>query len=244
MKNNNFAVQSINLLANQVREVQLSSGNVAIVKNPSSTNIVYLGFKNTLSATDYETIANINGFGVLAKPGPLGKVYLLASSPVTVEVRETFDPDPLKFYQTLVSAGLVSQISVTSTVGLKPSDLNIDVSKNLGVVNNRTQTTIKTHNNASIPASGNNISGWYDTQGYDQIAINLLNDASADCSVDLYWSTDGITIHGNNGSVIPTGAKSYESGITDTKARYVKVRVNNRDSVSAHTFNVWAYLKN
>jgi hypothetical protein len=75
----------------------------------------------------------------------------------------------------------------------------------------RATSTIVTHNAASIAANTSSIpSTWIDTQDpnnpFTECDITLLNDAAtANSSLDLYWSNDGTTIHGINTGVIPAG---------------------------------------
>lgn len=127
---------------------------------------------------------------------------------------------------------------------VNPAD-SVDSSGNQGIaVNKRNQNTIQTHTGVSVAANGNNMqTNWMDCNGFDKIAVTLLNDASASCSADVYWSNDGVNIHGSTPNVIASGVKTYASGITDLQARYAKVRLNNGDTTNPHIMNAWAFLK-
>jgi hypothetical protein len=111
------------------------------------------------------------------------------------------------------------------------------------VLTGRNAKTIQTHNAVSVPLSGNSLqSSWMDLSGYYEISVNMLNDAGAVCSADLYWSTDGINIQGTDQNIVASSSKSYGSGNTKIKARYAKVRVVNGDAGAAHTMSAWVYL--
>jgi hypothetical protein len=109
-------------------------------------------------------------------------------------------------------------------------------------IQSRLASTIQTHTGSTIAPSGNALSSWVDCDGFDKVAINLLNDAAASCSVDFYWSTDGVNNQGYEPTIIPSTVQQYRSGVADVKARYLRVRVNNGDA-APHTFNTWIYLK-
>jgi hypothetical protein len=112
-------------------------------------------------------------------------------------------------------------------------------------VQSRLQTTIQTHNAVNIPLSGNSYGNntWMDCDGFDKIAITLLNDAVANNDVDVFFSNDGVSIHAQERLTLSAVSTQYRDGITDTKARYFKIRVSNNDATLAHTMSAWAYLK-
>jgi len=110
-------------------------------------------------------------------------------------------------------------------------------------VQSHLQTTIQTHNAVSIALSSNSPSAWFDTDGFDKIALTLLNDAGTTNSGDILWSNDGATQQGIDLVVLPSNTNQYKTAIIDTRARYFKLRLNNGDAALAHTMSAWAYLK-
>ncbi len=106
----------------------------------------------------------------------------------------------------------------------------------------RKQTTIQTHNAVSIAAGAISIGSWIDCNGFDKLAITLLNDATTSSQVHVYWSNDGVNNQGYDEAVVANNTISLKAGITDVKARYARLYVHNGDTV-AHTMSAWAYLK-
>jgi hypothetical protein len=104
----------------------------------------------------------------------------------------------------------------------------------------RLQTTIQTHNAVSVAASAWSSSAWIDMDGFDRVAITMLNDASTTSSITIDWSNDGTTIHGNESAGNDT--KKQRAVEYAIKARYARINLNNGDTV-AHTMSAWAYLK-
>jgi hypothetical protein len=110
-------------------------------------------------------------------------------------------------------------------------------------VQSRLQTTIQTHNAVSVAATtGTSDSSWIDTDGFNELAITLMNDATTNSSADLYWSHDGSSIHGVEANFIPSDGIQKKVANTITKARYMKLHIFNTDAAS-HTMSAWAYLK-
>jgi hypothetical protein len=104
--------------------------------------------------------------------------------------------------------------------------------------------TVQTHSAVSIALSAWNTSAtWIDCDGFDKIALTLLNDAATGSTVNVLWSHDGVTQQGEDSSVITTGNLIRKAGVTDVKARYAKVSINNADATAAHVMSAWAYLK-
>lgn len=115
------------------------------------------------------------------------------------------------------------------------SVLAIDVQSHL-------QTTIQTHNAVSIATQTASVqTSWIDCDGFDKVAITLLNDAALSARVDVYWSNDGSTQHGYETAIVASSTQQ-KAGIIDTKARYLKLAPVNLDAAS-HTMSAWAYLK-
>ncbi|AGK52041.1 hypothetical protein [Bacillus sp. 1NLA3E] len=109
----------------------------------------------------------------------------------------------------------------------------------------RKQTTMQTHNAVSVPANNTSMGTWIDTDGYTDIGLTLIQDATSISDVRIYWSNDNSTIQGAE-TVIASGNPTYantRAGLTSTKARYAKIGITNGDATNPHTMSVWAYLK-
>jgi hypothetical protein len=105
------------------------------------------------------------------------------------------------------------------------------------------QTTIQTHNAVSVAANGGSSSSvFYDTNGFDKIAVTVLNDAGTTSQVDVQWSNDGTNWHATE-TIIASGTSQRKSGSMDTRARYVRAVLYNQDTSAAHVMSAWLYLK-
>lgn len=134
-------------------------------------------------------------------------------------------------------AGTDSQSTGALGVNVKQSDAIVPVD-----IQNRLASTIQTHAGVAVAGSGSASQASYmDCDGFDKVAITLLNDASLASSANILWSNDGTTNHGSE-TVIVSGPTSIKAGVTDIKARYAKVQVVNGDT-AVHTMSAWAYLK-
>jgi len=105
------------------------------------------------------------------------------------------------------------------------------------------QQTIQTHNQESVALSSTKAGPWIDTNGFSEIAITFLNDATASSSGDIRWSHDGVTYHSADFTVIPSSTVSRKSALVPTKARYASLVLSNADSTAAHVMSAWFYLK-
>jgi hypothetical protein len=108
-------------------------------------------------------------------------------------------------------------------------------------IQSRLATTIQTHNAVSVATVSSSQSSWIDTDGFTDIAVSLLNDASFSCYVDIQWSSDGSTYQGLDSGVI-SGTLTRKSASVPTKMRYARIVAGNNDTVS-HTMSSFAYLK-
>jgi hypothetical protein len=125
-----------------------------------------------------------------------------------------------------------------SNVNVSSSDIIVPTDKQSGL-----QKTIQTHNAVSVALSSNSTSStWIDCDGFDKLAITLLNDAGTSSFANAYWSNDGVSTHGMD-TVIAASTQQQKAGVVDVKARYLKVLVGNSDATLAHTMSAWAYLK-
>lgn len=132
--------------------------------------------------------------------------------------------------------GLLTQLKDTLGVTIKGSEV-----MQAQDLQYRRSETIQTHTAVSITTNGWSNSAWLDSDGFDKVAVNLLNDASTSTEVRVEWSNDNATVHSYE---VIMGAQSLDkrTAITDTKLRYFRIAVKNGDAVS-HTMSAWAYLK-
>ena len=106
------------------------------------------------------------------------------------------------------------------------------------------QQTVQTHTGAMIaPGVWSTPSTWVDCAGFDNVALNMSNDATTATRVHMLWSNDGVTGIGTDYDVLPN-ASGYQtrSAIVGTKARYCKPSILNGDA-APHTMSAWVYLK-
>jgi hypothetical protein len=128
----------------------------------------------------------------------------------------------------------------SQTVQLVGSDASIPTD-----IQGHLQTMIQTHNAVSVAAAGTSIGAWFDTDGFNEIALLVKNDANlTSFSLEIQWSPDnGVTILGDS---IPTlfspGSSPYKQGLQGTLCRYARVIIANSDT-AAHTMSAWVYLK-
>jgi len=112
-----------------------------------------------------------------------------------------------------------------------------------GMVTARQATTIQTHNAVSVGASGssngNNV--YMDMSGFSDLALTVMLDAAVSHSAMIYWSHDGITLHGAE-PILTVSVTNNRSASTPIKAKFAKVAFNNADA-AAHTVSAWVYLK-
>lgn len=109
-------------------------------------------------------------------------------------------------------------------------------------IQGRYATTVQTHNAVSVAGGATSSSSWIDVSGYDKVGLTLKNDASTSSIGNVYWSHDGVTAHGYDNAVIASNTLAVKAGITDVKAKYMRIDIANLDTV-AHTMSAWAYLK-
>lgn len=122
----------------------------------------------------------------------------------------------------------------TSLVG---SDVQVPVD-----IQSRYSMTVATHAGTMIaPASWSLQATFLDCNGFSEIAATLLNDNTTSSSATVFWSNDGVAIHGEE-VIVATSSLNRKAGIVPIKARYAKITVNNADA-APHTISVWAYLK-
>jgi hypothetical protein len=153
-------------------------------------------------------------------------VYLIGGE---VKIADQAKPVEVTIAGADASGGSVNT-NLASTTIMQPVDIQSHYSQ-----------TIQTHAAAVVPPSSWNGPTWIDTNGFNEIAVSLLNDSATTSSISIEWSNDGTTKHGTE-SVAPNGAFKERVGSATTKARYAKVSIWNGDTI-AHTMSAWAYLK-
>jgi hypothetical protein len=105
----------------------------------------------------------------------------------------------------------------------------------------RKQKAIQTHAPAVVAANGTANGVYIDTDGYNEIAVTLTNDAATANQVHFHWSVDnGATL--NALEMMTTSTISSSAVIVPIKSRYVRVVLKNGDA-APHTMSAWAYLK-
>lgn len=179
--------RTVNLTANQIFELVMEdSVNTLLIRNPSSTVPVYIDLRRSIQAGDYETLAPVDGWGVLTRPHAFKFAYLLATQDVkNVRVYEIFTENPVITLPLMLRSTL-SDVNVTSTVGLKPGDLNLDAQKDL-------QVDVKTL--PSLPA-GANLIGTVDINSLPN--VNLAGVTGQKMSAG---AAGDITVKGSAGKV-------------------------------------------
>jgi hypothetical protein len=133
-------------------------------------------------------------------------------------------------FEPLHGSGNASDVKLTGSIIQQPVDIQ-----------SRLQTTIQTHNAVSVAASGFSASSWIDCEGFDKLAGTMMNDASTNSYVSVFWSNDGVNTHGNE-LVFSTNTLNLKYFETPIKSRYARLVIGNSDTV-AHTMSAWAYLK-
>ena len=102
-----------------------TEGNCVIVLNRDT--IVRFGE----SSGNYERTIKPNGVGVLIRPFPLNQVFIMSETDTTIKIIETKEDKITD--QFLHQHERPIDTNIVSTIGLKASDLNLDVNKNAGV---------------------------------------------------------------------------------------------------------------
>lgn len=120
--------------------------------------------------------------------------------------------------------------TLTGSIVAQPVDVQARYSK-----------TIQTHSGVTLAPSAGNIGAWIDCEGFNELAITLMNDATASSYVNVHWSNDNANAHGEDSQVMQ-GTSRYKSGNIAVKARYARFLVYNSDA-TPHSMSVWAYLK-
>lgn len=137
----------VSLKANIATPVDiLEKCNIIRIINPKSTaSTVYVALTDNVSADWWEERVPGGQQGAVIRSGPLGTVFMVAATDTTIQIHQIESDDPDFIYQVQYVSG---QVTVTSTTGLKASELNLDAEKDL-------QVDVKTL--PALPAGTNNI---------------------------------------------------------------------------------------
>lgn len=126
---------TISLEANKPYQIMFGKPiNCLIVKNPSSTNLIRIGLYASTSMTNYESTATFDSYGFLVRPNPFNTAVLITDADIDgVKIYETMEEN-ITLLLPNMGTPPSGAVTVQSTVGLKPSDININPStKNIGV---------------------------------------------------------------------------------------------------------------
>jgi hypothetical protein len=105
----------------------------------------------------------------------------------------------------------------------------------------RYQRTIQTHANVSVPNGQANASGWIDTNGFNAVGITMLNSVAAASFMDIYWSNDGVAVHGASYSQLSSAAMAKTVEVPTT-ARFIKLSITNSHTAPVN-ITAGLYLK-
>jgi len=107
----------------------------------------------------------------------------------------------------------------------------------------RKQKMVPTHAGVLITngstSFGTNV--WIDTDGFNEIALTLINSVAGNTLFDVYWSHDNATIHGANYGQGNSAALA-KGIVLPILARWVKISVGNNHTAPS-TISAWTYLK-
>jgi hypothetical protein len=108
-------------------------------------------------------------------------------------------------------------------------------------LNRRYQKHVQTHANVAVPNGQANASGWIDTNGYNAVGITILNSVAAASFVDIYWSNDGVAVHGAQYSQLSSAAMAKTVEVPTT-ARWIKLSITNSHTAPVN-ITAGLYLK-
>lgn len=122
----------VSLKANVTTPVDiLEKSNIIRIINPKSTaSTVYISLTENVSADWWEERVPGGQQGAVIRSQPLGTVFMVAATDTTILIHQIESDDPDFIYQVQYVSG---QVVVTSTTGLKASELNLDGEKDLQV---------------------------------------------------------------------------------------------------------------
>ena len=110
-------------------------------------------------------------------------------------------------------------------------------------IQSRLTSVVQTHNSTLIaPNTWSKSSTWIDCSKFDKLATSLLNDASTSTQMYVYWSFDQSTEHGLE-QIMLANTQNTRTVITDVKAPYFKIGIQNGDTTTAHTITSLTLMK-
>lgn len=134
IKTGKWSEKSLNIAAGVQRQIKAAFPvNVVMLHNESITDYIYMGFNDNISELNYETRIAPGQWGVLARPYEFISYFVFAANNISnVKHVEAKVEDPLGFVQRIIYGGQITEGIITSTVGLKAGELNLEaVTKNL-----------------------------------------------------------------------------------------------------------------
>ena len=135
MQNSKWKERYISLQAGVVLPIMSDRPvNTFLIQNTDTTNIIYAGPDADTSATIHEIKISPGQWGVIARPFMFDRIFLFSAGAITrVKLVEAITDNPMNLIRSIIG-GVSQEVFVTSTVGLKASELNIEaVTKNLYV---------------------------------------------------------------------------------------------------------------
>lgn len=104
---------------------------------------------------------------------------------------------------------------------------------------------VQTHSGVIIAPStssyGSFATTFIDCDGFDKLAVISLGSVSGSSTLEIYWSTDGVNIHGAEYS-LASGTTTGKAIEVPVKARYARVNFYNAHTAPI-TVNAYATLK-
>jgi hypothetical protein len=95
----NWASMPISLAAGVILTVNLPmAANLIMVRNPDTTNSIYISATANISSTIRDSVANVGNYGFLVRPMPLRTFYLLSAGDISgVEIFYLRVENPMDF---------------------------------------------------------------------------------------------------------------------------------------------------
>lgn len=111
-----------------------------------------------------------------------------------------------------------------------------DIMQGVDIQNKYSQTT-QTNSATVIAPNGTATSAWVNINGFTALGITMSNDAETESELVVQWSNDGTNLHGEE--ILVVGTSRYKPTYVRKSADYVRIKINNKDTATAHTFNSW-----
>lgn len=92
--------------------------------------------------------------------------------------------------------------------------------------------------NVKLLTNQEGVSEFLECAGFDNLAINLIQEAGVNASVSVEFTHNKVDVH-EESDIVATGATV---GITETKAPYFRLKVKNAE-VAEQAFTAYVHLK-